>query len=142
MADEAPVLSKPPVRICCLAGAEDVVDDHGQDRHIIAAHCLGQGGVDRGVLQRRQWPGEHGFGQCPDEVAAAGCDGGGPLRIVHSCGPVSLIQGVEPGRQPVTEDDRSAADGLGDGGVFTFRVSGHIDTAPEWERAGIETLGE
>ncbi|MEI2811909.1 MAG: hypothetical protein V9F00_17490 [Nocardioides sp.] len=53
------------------SGRQESVDDHRQDRNVRRAHSLGQGDVDRRVLQRREPPVEHRLGQRADKVAAA-----------------------------------------------------------------------
>ncbi|MBM7826997.1 hypothetical protein JOD60_001055 [Microbacterium aurum] len=56
VADLAAVLGESAVRVVGVVGAQQPVDHHRQDRHVRVAHRAGQGGVDRGVLQRRQPP--------------------------------------------------------------------------------------
>jgi len=55
---------------------------------------------------------------------------------------VALIERVQPGAQPVAENDGLSADRFRDGGVLTLGVARDIDPATEWQRPGVERLGE
>ncbi len=138
MADEPAILSQPAVGI--RAGVEDVIDDHRQDRHPVLSHRVGESQVDRGVLQRRQAPSEHGLGKCPDQVATARCDGAGPLLIRQASRSVALIEGVQPGVEPVAEHEGPATDRVRNRSVFTLRIAGHIDTPVERKRPRVQRL--
>src|SRR5690606_34252743 len=94
VADEPAVLSETPV-VVVVGGGEDVVDDGGQDRHVVLPHRGRQREVDGGVLQRREPSREDGLGEGSDEVAASGGDGRLPLLIGQPTGAVPLIQGVQ-----------------------------------------------
>ena len=107
-----------------------MIDDHRQDRGVVLPHRRGQGGVDRGVLQRRQGPGQHGLRQRSDQVSAAGGDRGGPLGIGHATGPVALIEGIEPTRQAVAQGDGAAA-------ICSTGLPGIYDLSPRARRAAI-----
>ena len=138
MADQASVLGQAAVGV--VAGGEDVVDDHRQDRHIVLRHRRGEGEVDRGVFQRREPPRQHCFGQRADQVTASGGDGGGPLLVGETAGAVSLIQGIQAGVEAVAEHDRLPTHRFGDRGVFAFGVAGDVDAAPERQRPRIQRL--
>ena len=138
MADQAPVLGKASVGV--VAGGEDVVDDHGQDRHLVLCDGGGEGEVDRGVFQRREPPRQHCFGQCTDEVTASGGDGARPLLVGEPAGAVALIEWVQAGVEAVAEHDRLPAHRFGDRGVFALGVAGDVDAAPERQRPRIQRL--
>ena len=140
MADEPAVLGQPAVGI--RARGEDAVDDHRQDRHVVLPHRLGQGDVDRGVLQRRQAAREHGLRERADQVTPPGRDGRGPLLVRQAAGPVAFVERVQASVEAVAEDDGASADGVGDGGVFALRVAGHVHAPPERQRPRVERLGQ
>ena len=84
MADETPVLGEPAVGIVGRVGGEESVDDHREDGYVGAPDRVVDRDVDRGVFQRAEAPVEHGLGERADEVAAAGGDLAGPLRVVEA----------------------------------------------------------
>ena len=128
VADEPAVLGQPVVRI--RTRVEDVIDDHRQDRHVVLPHRLGQGDIDRGVLQRRQPAREHGLRERADQVATPGCDGRGPLLIRQATGPVAFIERVQASVEAVPEHDRASADGVGDRSVLALRSPGTYTRRP------------
>ena len=123
-------------------GAEDAVDDHRQDRDLGAADRVGEGEVDRGVLERGQGAVEDGLGEGADQLTAAGRELCGPFGIRCGCGAVAFVERVEPVPQAVAEDDRLPTDGFGDRGVLALRIPGHVHPPPEGQRPGVERLRE
>jgi hypothetical protein len=138
--DDPAVLGQPAVGI--RARGENVIDDHRQDRHVVLPHRLGQGDVDRGVLQRRQPAREHRLGECADQVTPPRRDRGGPLLIRQAAGPVTFVEWVQASVEAVAKDDGASADGVGDGGVLALRVARHVHAPPERQRPRVERLGQ
>ena len=96
VADESSVLGEPAVGVVGRVGGEESVDDHREDGYVGAADRAVEGDVDGGVLERGEAAFEHGLGERADEVAAAGGDLAGPLRVVEPGGAVALVERVEP----------------------------------------------
>ncbi|MPM43470.1 hypothetical protein SDC9_90144 [bioreactor metagenome] len=94
------------------------------------------------MLQRRQAPREHGLRERADQVTTPGRDRGGPLLIRQATGPVAFIERVQASVEAVAKHDGAPADGVGDGGVFALRVSGHVHAPPERQRPSVERLGQ
>ena len=103
-------------------------------------HRLSQGDVDRGVLQRRQAPREHGLARAPIRsrrraaTVEAHCSSERPLgRWPSSSGFRRVLR-------PWPRTMAASADGVGDGGVFALRVAGHVHAPPERQRPRVEGL--
>ncbi len=121
-------------------GGEHAIDHHGQDGHFGAANGIGQGEVDRRVLERTEGSIARGFGKGADQIASPGSQLRRPFGVRNGCCPVAFVEGIEPVAQSVAEDDRLAADGLGHGSVLALRIARNIHTPPKGERAGVERL--
>ena len=142
MADEPAVFCQPAIRVGRRIGAQDAVDHHRQDRHVSGADAVLESEVDRGVLQRRQHPIQHGFCERADEFPAAGRDLRRPFRIAHPGRAVALIERVEPVAKPMPEHDRSPTNSLRHRRMLTLRIAGHIHTATKRDRPRIERFRE
>jgi hypothetical protein len=142
VAHEPTVVGEAPVRVLGSVRSEEPLDDHRENWDVGGTDGAIDRDIDCGVLQRAQPSLEHGLGKRADEVAAAGCDLAGPLRIVETGGAMALVERVESVRHPVAERDGSTSHRLGDRGVLALRIPGHIHPAAERDGPRVEALGE
>ena len=70
------------------------------------------------------------------------CQRGRPFPIRQTRGPVALIERVQPGAQPVAENDGLSADRFRDGGVLTLGVARDVDAATERQRPRVERFSQ
>jgi len=122
------------------SGVEHPIDDHRQGRCRTVAHGGSQCRVECGVFGRVQWAAEHGLGERAEQLTPALPQQRRPFGVVDARRPGALIEGVEPVRQAVSEGDRLPADGVRDRRPFALRITGHIGTATERDRAGDQAL--
>ena len=99
-------------------------------------------GVEGGVLGRAQRPPEGRFGQRAQQGALSLRRLYLPGGIVHAGRPRALIERVEPGAERATEFDDPAADGTTHDGPLAFGIPGHVDLAPEGNRARGQAFGQ
>ena len=90
MAHEPTVVGEAPVRVLGSVRSEEPLDDHRENWDVGGTDGAIDRDIDCGVLQRAQPSLEHGLGKRADEVAAAGCDLAGPLRIVETGGAMAV----------------------------------------------------
>src|SRR5690606_10353712 len=110
--------------------------------YIVAAYDLSQRCIDRRVFQRSERSRQNCLRECTDQIASSRGDGGRPALLTHTCGPIALVERIQPGRESVTEHDCFAADGFGYRGVLTLRMARTVDTTAERERSCVEAFGQ